>query len=80
MFTKKTLIISKSNDKFDTKTLEINVQYKIAKKTSYYSINLMLVFEKEPIVCKDSNYALYSVYQNNIDFFTTVRLHYQKKA
>ena len=80
MFTKKTLIISKSSDKFDTKTLEINVQYKIAEKTSYYSIDLLLAFQKELIICKVSNYALYSVYEINIDFFTTVRLHYQKKA
>ena len=78
--TKRTLIISRMIDKFDTKSLEINVEYKIAKKTSYYSIHLLLAFQKELIICNDSNYALNSVYYKNINYRISVNYRIEVKT
>ena len=47
--------------------LEMNVQYRIAIKTSSYLIDLLLVFRKKLIVCSDSNSAFNNVYEESID-------------
>ena len=51
-----------------SKMLEKNVEYRIAVKTSYYFIDLLLVFQNYLIFGKDSNNAFNRVYENNIDF------------
>ena len=66
--TKKTLIVSKMVYQIHTKMLEKNVQYRVAVKTSYYFIDLLLVFQNYLIFGKDSNYAFNSVYEKSIDF------------
>ena len=49
-------------DYIETKRLEFNVEYRIAMKESYYSIDLLLAFQKYFIFCKDSNETFKSVY------------------
>ena len=68
MVTKKTFIVSTMVYQIRTKMLEKNVQYRIAVKTSYYFIDLLLVFQNYLIFGKDSNNAFNRVYENNIDF------------
>ena len=66
--------------------LQINVKYRVAKRTSCYSIDLMLIFERHFVISSsstlfyDSNYTFYSVYLNNIDFFKNSWLNLPKSA
>ena len=48
--------------------LEINVKYKIAIKTSYYPIDLLLVFQKYLTFSNYSNEAFNIVIERDIDF------------
>ena len=60
--------------------LEINVKYRVAKKTSCYSIDLMLIFQKYLVICNESNKLVNSFYQNNIDFLKNGPLNSHKNA
>ena len=60
--------------------LEINVKYRVAKKTSCFSIDLMLIFQKYLVICNESNKIVNSTYQNNIDFLKNGRLNSHKNA
>ena len=66
--------------------LQINVKYRVGKRTSCYSIDLMLIFERHFVISSsstlfyDSNYTFYSVYLNNIDFFKNSWLNLPKSA
>ena len=48
--------------------LEMNVKYRIAINTSYYPIDLPLVFQKYLIFLNDSKEAFNIVYEKDIDF------------
>ena len=48
--------------------IEINVKYTIAIKTSYYPIDLLLVFQKYLIFSNYSKEAFNIVFEKDIDF------------
>ena len=60
--------------------LPINVKYRVAKKTSFYSIDLMLISQKYHVISRSANKIVNSAYQNNIDFLKNGRLNSHKNA
>ena len=60
--------------------LPINVKYRVAKKASYYSIDLMLISQKYHVISRSSNKIVSSANQNNIDFLKNGRLNSHKNA
>ena len=60
--------------------LPINVKYRVAKKASFYSIDLMLTSQKYLVISRSSNKIVNSTYQNNIDFLKNGRLNSHKNA
>ena len=77
VFTKKHCFL-KNLDWIRTKMLEINVKYRVAKKTSCYSIDLMLIYQKYLVISKNSNKLVDNVFLNNIDFLKNGRLNSHK--
>ena len=68
MLTKEAMIFSKMVDEIHTKFLAINVKYSVAMKRSFYSLDLLLIFQKYLVNCNDSNYVFNSVNEKNNDF------------
>ena len=60
------------------KMLPINAKYRVAKKTSFYSIDLLLTSQKYHVISRSSNKIVNSTYQKNIDFLKNGRLNSHK--
>ena len=80
MFIKKTLIFSKTVDYIHIKMLQNDVKYTTTIEPSKISSEKLLVFQKNHIICNNTNLAWNSVSQNNIDFLKNYRLISHKNA
>ena len=80
VFTKEHCFSKKNLDWIRTKMLEINVKYRVAKKTCFSSIDLLLFSQIYLVIYSGSNKVVNSVYKNNIDFLKNGRLNSHKNA
>ena len=80
VFTKEHCFSKKNLDWIRTKMLETNVKYRVAKKTSFFSIDLLLFSQIYLVISSGSNKVVNSVYKNNIDFLKNGRLNSHKNA
>ena len=55
VLTKKAMIFSKIVDEIHTKFFEMHVKYNDAMKTSFYSSDLLSIFQKFVVICKNCN-------------------------
>ena len=67
--TQNTLIFSLIVHQYHTKMLDINVKYRIAEKTCYFFIDLLLVFQKDLMIYIQTNWAINNIHEKNIVFF-----------
>ena len=80
VFTKEHCFSKKNMDWICTKMLEINVKYRVAKKKSFFSIDLLLFSQIYLVISSGSNKVFNSVYKNNIDFLKNGRLNSHRNA
>ena len=55
VLTKQALIFSKMVDEIHTKFFQMHVKYSVDMKTSFYSSDLLSNFQKNLVICNDSN-------------------------
>ena len=83
VFTREHCFSKKNMDWICTKLLEINVKYRVAKKKSFFSIDLLLLIPeryKYLVISSGSNKVFNSVYKNNIGFLKNGRLNSHRNA